>query len=75
MQARDTHLPIKNVTYCKNEHTLNKWMTNGILKSINTKYILYKKNVQASTPKPDVYNTLKNDFNTYKILERKIICV
>ena len=28
----------------KNIHKLNKWMTNGILKSINTKDILYLKN-------------------------------
>ena len=41
VHARDKHLPIKKVKYCKNKHKLNKWMTNGILKSINTKDILY----------------------------------
>ena len=39
----DKHLPIRKVNYCKNIHKLNKWMTNEILKSINTKDILYKK--------------------------------
>ena len=41
VQARDKHLHIKNVNYCNNKHKLNKWMTNGIFKSINTKDILY----------------------------------
>ena len=41
VHARDTHLPIKKVKYCKNKHKLNKWMTIGILKSINTKDVLY----------------------------------
>ena len=41
VQTRDNHLPIKNVKYRKNVHKLNKWMTNEILKSINTKDILY----------------------------------
>ena len=44
VHARDTHLPIKKVKFCKNKPKLNKWMTNGILKSINTKDVLYKKN-------------------------------
>ena len=42
VHARDK-LPIKKVKYCKNKHKLNKWMTNGILKSINAKDVLYKK--------------------------------
>ena len=31
VHARDKHLPIKKVKYCKNKHKLNKWITNGIL--------------------------------------------
>ena len=38
LHARDKHLPLK-VKYWKNKLKLNKWMTNGILKSINTKDI------------------------------------
>ena len=41
VQATDKYLSIKKVKYCKNKHKLNKWMTIGILKSINTKAILY----------------------------------
>ena len=73
VQARDKHLPIKNVKYCKNKHKLNKWMTNGILKSINTKDILYKKMVQVSITNLDVYDTLKTNFNTYKNILRQSI--
>ena len=43
VQARDKHLPINNVKYCQ-KHKLNKWMTNGIIKSINIKNILYTNN-------------------------------
>ena len=48
-------------------------MTNGILKSINTKDILYKKMVQASITNLDVYDTLKTNFNTYKNILRQSI--
>ena len=45
-------------------------MTNGILKSINTKYIMYKIMVQASTTNHD---PVKANFNTYKnILQQNI---
>ena len=43
VHARDKHLPIKKVKYCKNKHKLNKWMTNGILKSIKQKIYCIKK--------------------------------
>ena len=73
VQTTDKHLPIKNVKYCKNKHKLNKWLTNGILKSINTKDIFYKKMVQASTLNHVVYDTLKPNFNTYKNILRQNI--
>ena len=40
-------------------------MTNGILKSINTKDLLYLKMVQASTTNHEAYDTLKTICNTY----------
>ena len=49
VHARDKHLHIENVKYRINKHKLNKWMTNGIFKSISRKYIFYEKIVQAST--------------------------
>ena len=73
IQARDKHLPIKNVKYCKKKHKLNKWMSNEILKFINTKDILYTIMVQASAMNHDVYDTLKTNFNTYKNILRQNI--
>ena len=48
-------------------------MTNGILKSINTKDVLYIQMVQASDTNHDVYDTLKTNFNTYKKYCDKIL--
>ena len=73
VHARDKHHPIKKVKYCKNKQKLNKWMTNGILKYINTKDVLYKKMVQASDTNHDVYDTLKTNFITYKNILRQNI--
>ena len=35
--AKDKHLPTKVVKFNRKKHKMAKWMTNGILKSINTK--------------------------------------
>ena len=66
IQARDKHLPIKIVQYCKHKHKLNKCMTNGILKSINTKDKLYKKWFKQAT-NHDVYDNNKNNIVIYNI--------
>ena len=42
--AKEKHLPKKTVKFNKRKHKKSKWMTYGILKSINTKDKLYKKN-------------------------------
>ena len=45
-------------------------MTNGILKSINTKDEMYKKSVQASATN---HGPVKTNFNTYKnIMQQNI---
>ena len=41
VHARENIFLQRMQTIEKNKHKLNKWMTNGILKSINTKDILY----------------------------------
>ena len=41
-QAKDTHLPRKTVKFEKKKHKKSKWMTYGILNSINKKDKLYK---------------------------------
>ena len=41
--VKDKHLPKKKVKINRKKHKMAKWMTNGILKYINTKDKLYKK--------------------------------
>ena len=40
--TKNKHLPMKSVRYQKRKHKKFKWMTTGILNSINTKDRLYK---------------------------------
>ena len=44
--AKDNHLPTKIVKFNRKKHKRAKWMTNGILKSINTKDKFYKKSCE-----------------------------
>ena len=52
--AKEKHLPNKTVKFNKKKHKKSKWMTYGILKSINTKDTLYKKLV-----KPDIHDEIR----------------
>ena len=70
VHARDKHLPINNVKYLK--HKLNKWMTNGILKSINRKDIIVLKNFFKQVLRIMYMTLLKTNFNTYEISCDKI---
>ena len=55
------------------EHKMAKWMTNGILKSINTKDKLYKKLVKMDVDGNAQYTTLKKEFNIFKKTLRSCI--
>ena len=70
--AKEKHLLYKkNVD--RHKHKINKWITRGILKSINTKNKLYKQLVQTSTRNLDAYEHLKVRFNRYRnILKQSI---
>ena len=45
--AKEKHLPKKMVKFDKRKHKKAKWMTNGLLKSINTKDRLYNKLIRT----------------------------
>ena len=45
--AKNKHLPMKSVRYQKRKHKKSKWMTTGILNSINTKDGLYKSYIEC----------------------------
>ena len=71
--AREKHLPKKSVKFNKRKHKKSKWITNAILKSINTKDKLYKRLIQADMGNTILYNTLKEEFNIYRATLRKSI--
>ena len=57
--AREKHLPKKRIKYQKKLHKKSKWITNGILNSINKKDKLYKTLVQTDTNNIVLYEKLK----------------
>ena len=72
--AREKHLPNKKVKYKKSIHKKSKWITNGILKSINTKDKLYKTLIQTNTTTyMNLYHRLKEEFKQYRAKLRKSI--
>ena len=70
--AKENHLPKKIVKFDKRKHKKAKWMSNGLLKSINTKDRLYKKLIKTDIEDPQ-YVTLKNEFTNFKNTLRRSI--
>ena len=56
----------KLVKYNKTKHKKCKWMTDGILKSINTRDKLYTILVQTDLGNRDLYNRLKNEYKAFR---------
>ena len=54
--AREKHLPKMRIKFKKKKHKKSKWMTDGILKLLNTKDLLYKRLVQTDTENTILYN-------------------
>ena len=71
--AKNKHLPKKIVRFNKKKHKKAKWLTNGILKSINTKDKMYKILVKADNVDEAAYTNLKAEFNAYKKTLRRSI--
>ena len=63
--AKDKHLPTKVVKFNRKKHNTAKWMTNRILKSINTRDKLYKNLVKMSINNVQ-YTKLKAEFTNFK---------
>ena len=57
--AREKHMPRKRVKYKKKLHKKSKWITNGILRSINKKDKLYKTLIQTDLDNTVLYDRLK----------------
>ena len=71
--AKEKHLPKKRVKYDKKKHKKCRWMTSGILKSINMKDKMYKTLIQTDITNETLYNTLKETFKSYRTALRKSI--
>ena len=70
---KNKHLPKKRVRYDKNKHKSSKWITNCILKSINTKDRMYKKLLRAKISNSESYAILKAEFKAYQSSLRRSI--
>ena len=70
--AKNKYLQKKRVKYKKNKHFKSKWMTKGLLNSINTKDRLYKMMVQTSMDSV-MYEPLRANLKAYqRILKNSI---
>ena len=70
--AKDKQVPMKSVRYQKRKHKKSKWMTTGILNSINTKDGLYKTLLKTGTNNDD-YKDAKANFKRYRDILRNSI--
>ena len=70
--AKDKHLAMKSFRYQKKQHKKSKWMTTGILISINTKDGLYKTLLKTGTNN-DNYRVAKANFKRYRDIMRNSI--
>ena len=69
-QAKDTHLPRKTVKFIKKKHKKSKWMTYGILNSVNKKDKLYKLLLKSGV-NSNSHADLKARFKRYRETLRK----
>ena len=70
--AENKQIPIKSVRYQKRKHKKSKWMTTGILNSINTKDGLYKTLLKTDTNSDD-YSIAKANFKRHREILRNSI--
>ena len=64
--TKNKHLSMKSVRYQKRKHEKSKWMTTGILNSINTKDRLYKTLLKTDT-NSDAYRVAKANLSVTEI--------
>ena len=70
--AKNKYLQKKRVKYEKNKHFKHKWMTKGLLNSMNTKDRLYKMILQTSTDSV-MYEPLRANLMAYQRILKKIV--
>ncbi len=65
-------MPQKIVKFNKYKHKKSKWITHGIIKSIQTRDNMYKK-YKITDPNANNYHTLKTNLKTYNTILKKSI--
>ena len=63
--VKNRHLPLKRIRYQKRKNKKSKWITAGILNSINTKDGLYKTLLKTDSS-TDGYKVAKGNFKRYR---------
>ena len=71
--AKEKHLPTRKLKFNKYEHKQQKWLTNGILKSLKTKNKLYKILQQTKTEDFEVFELIKIRFLRFRRILRQSI--
>ena len=71
--TKNEHMPIKSVKFNKYKHKKNKWISKGIIKSIEIKDKLYKLMTQHTIDDVEAHQYIKNTFNIYRNMLKKLI--
>ena len=72
LQLKNKHLPTKYVKFNKHKHRKEKWMTQGILRSLNHRDKMFMR-LKGSLIDTENYQILKTNLSTYnKILKKSI---
>ncbi len=69
--AKTTHMPQKIVKFNKYKHKKSKWITHGVIKSIQTRDNMYRK-YKMTDPNSTNYYTLKTNLKTYNTVLKKV---
>ena len=70
--AYEKHIPMKIVKYKKYKHKKTKWITQGIISSINFRDKMYKR-LRDNLNNPELYNILKANLSSYNVILKKLI--
>ena len=71
--SKSQHMPIKSVKFRKYKHKKNKWISKGIIKSIEVKDKLYKLMTQHTIDDVEAHHYIKHTFDIYRNMLKKLI--
>ena len=71
--SKSEHMPIKSVKFNKYKHKKNKWISKGIIKSIEVMDKLYKLMTQHTIHDVEAHQYINNTFNIYRNRLKKLI--